>query len=99
MAAAQTKQRRFRSVSLFWLIPNIITVAGLISGLTALRFALDGRWSMVIGLITLAAVFDALDGRAARRFRALLRRSRDDDGSTPSTRRGTDATAGECACM
>ena len=69
MSPAQTKQRRFRSVSLFWLIPNIITVAGLISGLTALRFALDGRWSMVIGLITLAAVFDALDGRAARRFK------------------------------
>lgn len=69
MNSAPKRQRRFRSVSLFWLIPNIITVAGLISGLTALRFALDGRWSMVIGLITLAAVFDALDGRAARRFK------------------------------
>ena len=61
--------RRSRSVSLFWLIPNILTVAGLISGLTALRFALDGRWAAVIGLIALAAVFDALDGRTARRFK------------------------------
>ena len=48
MAAAQTKQRRFRSVSLFWLIPNIITVAGLISGLTALGLLWmdDGQWSL-----------------------------------------------------
>ena len=63
------KQRRFRSVSLFWLIPNIITVAGLISWFNGTPVCLDGRWSMVIGLITLAAVFDALDGRAARRFK------------------------------
>jgi len=69
MTPAPHRQRRFRSVSLFWLIPNVLTVAGLISGLTALRFALDGRWSAVIGLIALAAVFDALDGRTARRFK------------------------------
>ena len=47
MATGPKKQRRFRSVSLFWLIPNIITVAGLISGLTALRFA--SGWSVVDG--------------------------------------------------
>lgn len=69
MTPAPQRQRRFRSVSLFWLIPNVLTVAGLISGLTALRFALDGRWAGVIGLIALAAVFDALDGRTARRFK------------------------------
>ena len=69
MTPAPRPQRRFRSVSLFWLIPNVLTVAGLISGLTALRFALDGRWAAVIGLIALAAVFDALDGRTARRFK------------------------------
>ena len=61
------QNRRFKSVSIFWLLPNVLTVAGLVSGLTALRFALDGRWSGVIGLIVLAAVFDALDGRTARR--------------------------------
>ena len=63
------QNRRFKSVSIFWLLPNVLTVAGLVSGLTALRFALDGRWSGVIGLIVLAAVFDALDGRTARRFK------------------------------
>ena len=63
------QKRRFRSVSIFWLLPNMLTIAGFVSGLTALRFALDGRWAGVIVLIAVAAVFDALDGRTARRFK------------------------------
>ena len=39
------QKRRFRSVSIFWLLPNMLTIAGFVSGLTALRFALDGRWA------------------------------------------------------
>ena len=62
------KKRNFRSVSLYWLLPNVLTISGLVSGLTALRFAMDGRWAGVIVLISVAAVFDALDGRTARRF-------------------------------
>ena len=63
------QKKRFRSVSIFWLLPNMLTIAGFVSGLTALRFALDGRWAGVIVLIAVAAVFDALDGRTARRFK------------------------------
>ena len=63
-----TKKRSFRSVSLYWLLPNVLTIAGFVSGLTALRFAMDERWAGVIVLISVAAVFDALDGRTARRF-------------------------------
>ena len=62
-------KQRFRSVSIFWLLPNMLTIAGFVSGLTALRFALDERWAGVIVLIAVAAVFDALDGRTARRFK------------------------------
>ena len=69
MDPAPRRRRRFRTVSIFWLLPNVLTVAGLITGLTALRFALAGKWPTVIGLIALAAVFDALDGRMARRFK------------------------------
>ena len=69
MAPAPQRKKHFRSVSLIWLLPNMLTVAGLVSGLTALRFALDGRWEGTIGLIVLAAVFDALDGRTARRLK------------------------------
>ena len=68
MSERPQKKRRFRSVSIYWLLPNILTVAGFVSGLTALRFAMDGRWASVIVLISVAAVFDALDGRTARRF-------------------------------
>ena len=68
MSTAQKKRFRIQ-VSSSWMIPNIITIAALISGLTALRFALDGKWEMVVSLIVLAGVFDALDGRMARLLR------------------------------
>ena len=64
-----TKQGRIK-VSTSWMIPNVITIAALVSGLTALRFALAGKWEIVVGLIVLAAIFDALDGRTARLLRA-----------------------------
>ena len=69
MTSRSPKKRHFRSVSIFWLLPNILTIGGLVSGLTALRFAMEDRWAGVIVLITVAAVFDALDGRTARRFK------------------------------
>ena len=69
MTQRAPQKKRFRSVSIFWLLPNMLTIAGFVSGLTALRFALDGRWAGVIVLIAVAAVFDALDGRTARRFK------------------------------
>jgi CDP-diacylglycerol--serine O-phosphatidyltransferase len=69
MTERRQEKRGFRSVSIYWLLPNMLTVAGFVSGLTALRFALDERWAGVIVLVALAAVFDALDGRTARRFK------------------------------
>ena len=60
------KAHRFRSVSINWLLPNMLTIAGLISGLTGLRFALDDQWIASITMIVLAGIFDALDGRMAR---------------------------------
>ena len=36
-----TKKKRFRYASLNRLPPNMLTIAGLIAGLTGLRFALD----------------------------------------------------------
>lgn len=70
MTAPQSRKRFRIQVSMNWMIPNIITIASLISGLTALRFALDDKWHMVVGLITLSAIFDALDGRTARLLRS-----------------------------
>jgi CDP-diacylglycerol--serine O-phosphatidyltransferase len=48
------------------LAPNILTTLALCFGLTAIRFALAGRWKAAVFAIILAAIFDALDGRVAR---------------------------------
>src|SRR5262245_12604741 len=53
-------RRGLRGFSVNRLIPNVLTLAALCSGLTAIRFA-------VIAIIV-AAIFDALDGRVARRL-------------------------------
>lgn len=51
-------------------IPNLITIAGLCCGLSAVRFALLERWELCISFILAAALIDGLDGRAARMLRA-----------------------------
>jgi len=52
------------------LLPNLVTMAGMCLGLTALRFAIAGRFEVAVVLILLAAVIDGLDGLIARRLRA-----------------------------
>ncbi len=48
------------------LLPNAVTVLALCSGLSAVHFALDGRFDLCVAAIAAAAVFDALDGGLAR---------------------------------
>ena len=50
------------------LIPNILTLAALCSGLTSIRFALQGEMRLAVIAIIVASIFDALDGRVARRL-------------------------------
>ncbi|MBK5926248.1 CDP-diacylglycerol--serine O-phosphatidyltransferase [Rhodobaculum claviforme] len=59
-----------RSLPLFHLLPNLVTILGLCAGLTAIRFALVERWEIAVGLILFAAVIDGLDGLIARRLDA-----------------------------
>lgn len=47
-------------------IPNALTLAGLCTGATAIRFALSGHWQAAVVAILLAAILDTLDGRIAR---------------------------------
>ncbi|MBL4692151.1 MAG: CDP-diacylglycerol--serine O-phosphatidyltransferase [Magnetovibrio sp.] len=53
-------------MSLNVMIPNMLTLLALCSGLTAIRFAYEGRWEPACLAIFAAAVLDALDGRIAR---------------------------------
>jgi CDP-diacylglycerol--serine O-phosphatidyltransferase len=55
------------------LIPNILTMLGLCAGLTAIRFATEGRWEPAAVLIVVAAAIDGIDGRLARLLKATSR--------------------------
>src|SRR5947207_8922465 len=59
---------RLRGFSINRLIPNVLTLAALCSGLTAIRFALQGELKLAVIAVIVAAIFDALDGRVARRL-------------------------------
>ena len=55
------------------MLPNAITAAALCSGLTGIRFAIEGHWAFAIGLVVLAGVLDGIDGRVARLLNAQSR--------------------------
>jgi CDP-diacylglycerol---serine O-phosphatidyltransferase len=61
-------RRGLRGFSVNRLIPNVLTIAALCSGLTAIRFALHDQFPLAVIAIIVAAIFDALDGRVARRL-------------------------------
>jgi CDP-diacylglycerol--serine O-phosphatidyltransferase len=61
-------RRGLRGPSINRLIPNVLTLAALCSGLTAIRFALQENLKLAVIAIIVAAIFDALDGRVARRL-------------------------------
>jgi CDP-diacylglycerol--serine O-phosphatidyltransferase len=62
------RRRGLRGFSVNRLIPNVLTLAALCSGLTAIRFGLQGEFRPAVIAIIVAAIFDALDGRVARRL-------------------------------
>ncbi len=49
-----------------YLLPNILTLAGVCLGISSIKFAIDGNYSLAVILIMFAAILDALDGRVAR---------------------------------
>src|ERR1044072_2100103 len=61
----RTRRGRLRGFSINRLIPNVLTLAAVCSGLTGIRFGLPGQMELAV---VVAAVLDALDGRVARRL-------------------------------
>jgi CDP-diacylglycerol--serine O-phosphatidyltransferase len=49
-----------------YLLPNILTLAGVCLGISSIKFSIDGNYSLAVNLILFAAILDALDGRIAR---------------------------------
>ena len=53
-------------LSLFQLLPNMLTIAAICLGLTAIKLGFQGSFERAVQLILLASVLDGLDGRVAR---------------------------------
>lgn len=68
-----TRSRGGQGLSLRGMIPNAITAAALCSGLTGIRFAIEGDWAMAMFAIVLAGMLDGIDGRIARLLKAQSR--------------------------
>ena len=49
-----------------YLLPNILTLAGVCLGISSIKFSIDGNYTLAVTLILFAAILDALDGRIAR---------------------------------
>ena len=49
-----------------YLLPNILTLAGVCLGISSIKFSIEGNFSLAVTLILFAAILDALDGRIAR---------------------------------
>jgi CDP-diacylglycerol--serine O-phosphatidyltransferase len=69
----EPKTRRFKPVPLRLLLPNLITLLSMCSGLTGMRLAIEGRLDMAVVAILIAAILDGLDGRIARMMKGTSR--------------------------
>src|SRR6478736_10581589 len=67
------RRRRFRRIPIRVLLPNLVTLLALALGLTAIRFAIEGRFENSILAIIAAAILDGLDGRIARVLKGTSR--------------------------
>lgn len=57
---------RLREVPFRMLVPNLITLGAICSGLSSIRLAWEDRYELAVVAIVFAAILDALDGRVAR---------------------------------
>jgi CDP-diacylglycerol--serine O-phosphatidyltransferase len=59
-----------RDLLLLKLLPNLVSILALCAGLTALRFAVQGNFTVSVWLVGAAAALDGLDGRLARMLKS-----------------------------
>jgi CDP-diacylglycerol--serine O-phosphatidyltransferase len=67
------QNKRFKQVPVRYLLPNLITLLALCSGVTAIRLAIEGRFELAVGAVIISIVLDALDGRLARFLKGTSR--------------------------
>ncbi|MDA4846929.1 CDP-alcohol phosphatidyltransferase family protein [Hoeflea poritis] len=62
----ESRGPRLRDISLRMMVPTIITALAICAGLTGIRLAFEQRFELAVAMLLLAALLDAVDGRAAR---------------------------------
>lgn len=67
------RRRRFRTIPVRTLVPNVITLLALCAGLTAIRLAAEGTLDWAVYAIVFAAMLDGIDGRVARLLKGTSR--------------------------
>lgn len=55
-----------REINVLQLLPNLMTIAAICAGLSAIRFGYEGNFELAVRLVVAACVLDGLDGRLAR---------------------------------
>ena len=65
----KNSRRRIKDLPLNRIAPNLVTLFALSSGVTSIRFAMEGKYEFAVFSILMASLFDALDGRVARMLR------------------------------
>jgi CDP-diacylglycerol---serine O-phosphatidyltransferase len=69
----EQRLRRFKMIPVRFLLPNIITLLALCSGVTAIKLGMEGRFELAVGAVIVAVVLDAIDGRLARLLKGSSR--------------------------
>jgi CDP-diacylglycerol---serine O-phosphatidyltransferase len=69
----EPRRRLFKPVPFRVIAPNVITLIALCLGLTAIRFAFEGRLEPAVLAILVAAALDGIDGRVARLLKGTSR--------------------------
>jgi len=65
-AIVKARLEKLEDISVSRLVPSTLTLLGLCSGVTAIRFGMSGDWMLAVTAVICAGLFDMLDGRAAR---------------------------------
>jgi CDP-diacylglycerol--serine O-phosphatidyltransferase len=71
--ATKTKLKGFNRIPVRYLLPNLVTLLALCSGVTAIRLGIEGRYELAVGAVIVAIVLDAVDGRLARMLKGSSR--------------------------
>ena len=69
----EQRLRRFKQIPLRFLLPNLITLLALCSGVTAIRLGVEDRYELAVGAVIVAIALDAVDGRLARFLKGTSR--------------------------